>query len=106
MEQPVVSPLFMLVRSFTKGVCFQCLCSAAGNCLPQGTRVNPELQNLCAWVALLPMETSVSLEGGNSERGKAEDNPINWASALFEGVLLHEQQPLKNCTGLQYFIII
>lgn len=43
LEQPVVTPQFMLVRFLPREFCFQCLYSAAGNCLPPGMGVSPEL---------------------------------------------------------------
>lgn len=49
-------------------------------------RVNPGFRICVPLAALLPMETKASLEGGGPARGKAEDNLINLAGAVLEGV--------------------
>lgn len=85
-EQPVVSPLFMLVRSFTKRVLLSVFMQCSRQLFTSGHESQSSASQSVPQAALLPMETKASLEGGNSAGGKAEDNLINWASALFEGV--------------------
>lgn len=48
LEQPVVTFNSCCSGLLPREFCFQYLCSAAGNGLPQGMRVSPVLQNQCA----------------------------------------------------------
>lgn len=88
LEQPIVTFNSCWSGLFPGEFCFQYLCSAAGNCLPQAMRANPELHNQCAGGSSVAHGNKGFFGGRGGALQEARQKIITpiLASALFEGV--------------------
>lgn len=106
LEQPVVSPLFMLVRCFTKRVLLSVFMQCSRQLFTSGHESQSRLHNLCHRQLCCPWKQKLLWKEGTLQGARQKIISSIGPVPCLKVFLLHEQQPFKNCIGLQYFIII